>query len=365
MVSGPLGKKCSFWSMPVKSPKKALLGERAQHLLKVLVECYIREGQPVGSRTLARNAGLELSPATIRNVIADLEDLGFVRSPHTSAGRVPTVQGYRLFVDALLTVKPLHTNEVQQLRQSLDPDLNSQKLVESASALLSGITHMAGVVTMPRREHAAFRHIEFLPLSDNRVLAILVINEREVQNRIIHVNRRYGLDELQQISNYLNMEFKGKDLDTVREALLREMQEVREGMNRMMLAAIEMAEKVFEQQPEKEDYVLAGQINLMGFAELSNVEKLRQLFDAFNQKREILHLLDQCVRAHGVQIFIGEESGYQVLDECSVVTAPYLVDGQVLGVLGVIGPTRMAYERVIPIVDMTAKLLGAALNPKN
>ena len=355
-----------FRSMPATSPKKALLNERAQHLLKVLVERYIREGQPVGSRALAREAGLDLSPATIRNVMADLEELGFIRSPHTSAGRVPTVQGYRFFVDALLTVKPLESLEVQRMRQSLDPDLNTQKLVESASALLSGVTRMAGVVTMPRRDHMAFSHIEFLALTDNRVLAILVFNEREVQNRVIHVNRHYGADELQQISNYLNTEFLGKDLQTVRRILVEEMQEAREHMNRLMLAAIEMTEKLFDQESNKDDYILAGQTNLMDFAELSNVEKLRQLFEAFNQKRDILHLLDQCVRAQGVQIFIGEESGYEVLDECSVVTAPYTAgDGTVLGVLGVIGPTRMAYERVIPIVDATAKLLAAALNPKN
>lgn len=353
--------------MPATSPKKALLSERAQHLLKVLVERYIREGQPVGSRALAREAGLDLSPATVRNVMADLEELGFIRSPHTSAGRVPTVQGYRFFVDALLTVKPLESVEVQRMRQSLDPDLNTQKLVESASALLSGITRMAGVVTMPRRDRMAFNHIEFLSLSDNRVLAILVLNEREVQNRVIHVNRHYSADELQQISNYLNTEFLGKDLQTIRRILVEEMQEAREHMNRLMLAAVEMAEKLLDQEADKEDdYILAGQTNLMEFAELSNIEKLRQLFEAFNRKRDILHLLDQCVRAQGVQIFIGEESGYEPLDECSVVTAPYTAgDGTVLGVLGVIGPTRMAYERVIPIVDVTAKLLAAALNPKN
>lgn len=353
--------------MPATSPKKALLSERAQHLLKVLVERYIREGQPVGSRALAREAGLDLSPATVRNVMADLEELGFIRSPHTSAGRVPTVQGYRFFVDALLTVKPLESVEVQRMRQSLDPDLNTQKLVESASALLSGITRMAGVVTMPRRDRMAFNHIEFLSLSDNRVLAILVLNEREVQNRVIHVNRHYSADELQQISNYLNTEFLGKDLQTIRRILVEEMQEAREHMNRLMLAAVEMAEKLLDQEADKEDdYILAGQTNLMEFAELSDIEKLRQLFEAFNRKRDILHLLDQCVRAQGVQIFIGEESGYEPLDECSVVTAPYTAgDGTVLGVLGVIGPTRMAYERVIPIVDVTAKLLAAALNPKN
>jgi heat-inducible transcriptional repressor len=343
---------------------KTVLNERAQHLLKVLVERYIRQGQPVGSRALARDAGLDLSPATIRNVMADLEELGFVRAPHTSAGRVPTAQGYRFFIDALLTVKPLEGAEVQRLRSLLDPDLNTHGLVESASNLLSGITRMAGVVTMPRREQVQLRQIEFLPLSDRRVLVILVVNEREVQNRIIHTERGFGAGELQQMANYLNAAFAGKDLATVRDNLLRELHEARERMNALMLAAIEMAEKAFQQQPARDDFVLAGQTNLMDFAELSSLEKLRQLFEAFNEKRDILHLLDQCLRAQGVQIFIGEESGHEVLDECSLVTAPYSVDGRVLGVLGIIGPTRMAYERVIPIVDVTAKLLGAALNQR-
>jgi len=345
------------------TPKK-VLSERAQHLLRVLVQCYIQEGQPVGSRMLSRVTALELSPATIRNVMADLEEMGFVHSPHTSAGRVPTVQGYRLFVDSLLTVAPLQSAEVAAIKEQLAPDLAPQDLIETASNMLSGISRMAGVVTMPRREHRALRQVEFLPLSDNRVLAILVMNEREVQNRVIHVGRTYSAAELQQAANYLNAEFVGKDIATVRQKLLQEMHDTRERMNSMMQAAIEMAEQVFPLETDNEDYVLAGQNNLMDFAELSNVDKLRVLFQAFNQKRDLLTLFDQCVRAEGVQIFIGEESGYKVLDECSVVTAPYSVNGKILGVLGVIGPTRMAYERVIPIVDMTAKLLGAALNQR-
>lgn len=345
------------------TPKK-VLSERAQQLLKVLVECYIQQGQPVGSQMLARVTGLDLSPATIRNVMADLEDMGLVHSPHTSAGRVPTVQGYRLFVDSLLTVAPLQSVDVDALRIQLAPDFAPHDLIESASTLLSGISRMAGVVTLPRRDQRALRQIEFLPLSEQRVLAILVVNEREVQNRVIHTGRVYSASELQQAANYLNAEFAGKDIASVRQKLLGEMQDARERMNSMMLAAIEMAEQVFPLDSAGDDYVLAGQTNLMDFAELSNVDTLRVLFQAFNQKRDLLALFDQCVRAEGVQIFIGEESGYKVLDECSVVTAPYTVNGRVLGVLGVIGPTRMAYERVIPIVDMTAKLLGAALNQR-
>lgn len=345
------------------------LSDRAQQLLKTLVERYIREGEPVGSRILSRDSGLDLSPATIRNIMADLEDLRLVRSPHTSAGRVPTARGYRLFVDALLTVKPMNSRETQLLQNELLRKLesargDSQHLMATTSSLLSGVTRMAGLVTIPRREFGAWRHVEFLPLSDNRVLAILVINEREVQNRILEMDRAYSQAELQQFANYLNTHFTGRDVGQVRRSLLDELRRTRESMNDMMSSAIQVAERMFADQRPDEDYVLAGETNLMEFAELSNVEKLRQLFEAFNRKRDILHVLDQCVSADGVQIFIGEESGYQVLDECSVVTAPYQVNDELVGVLGVIGPTRMAYERVIPIVDMTAKLLSAALNPK-
>ncbi len=340
------------------------ISERAQHMLRVLIDRYVREGQPVGSRTLAREAGLELSPATIRNVMSDLEELGFIRAPHTSAGRVPTVQGYRFFVDTLLKVQPLDITSVEKMRLEFQAEQAPKNLIESASELLSGITHLAGVVTLPKHEHALFRRVEFLPLSENRVLAILVTSEGEVQNRMITTDRQCTASELQQASNYLNQLFQGKDLGAVRSTLLSEMQEARSTMNRMMVTAIQMADQVLEEK-QSEDYVMAGQTNLMEFHELCDIEKLRNLFDAFNQKREILHLLDQCVHGDGIQIFIGDESGYQTLDECSMVTAPYQVDGEVVGVLGVIGPTRMAYERVIPIVDATARLLGAALNHKD
>jgi heat-inducible transcriptional repressor len=343
------------------------LSERAQYLLKALVERYIRDGEPVGSRTLSRDSGLELSPASIRNIMSDLEELGFVVAPHTSAGRVPTVKGYRMFVDTLLTVQPLAEQEVSRMRKQLDADeANPQALLASASNLLSSITHMTGVVTLPKREHIAWRHIEFLPLSDNRVLVILVVNDGEVQNRVLNLERGYDAGSLQQIGNYLNSHFAGRDIHEARRELLDEMQRTRESMNQLMLAAIGMAEKVFEARgrDEARSYMMAGETNLMEFAELSDVERLRRLFEAFNQKRDILHVLDKCAAAEGVQIFIGEESGYKVLDAVSVVTAPYSVGDEVVGVLGVIGPTRMAYERVIPIVDVTAKLLSAALNPR-
>lgn len=343
----------------------AELTERAQYLLKALTERYIRDGHPVGSRTLARDAGLKLSPATVRNVIADLEDLGLVCSPHTSAGRIPTVQGYRLFVDTLLSVRPLEQQTLEEFEENFDIKGDSRDLIEVASGLLSDVTRLAGVVTLPRHEHASLQRVEFLPLSNCKVLAILVISDTEVQNCILNTERDYGAAELQQYSNFLNEQFAGKELKSVRATLVAELRETRENLNRMMTTAMTMADKVLSEAEKGSDYVLAGQTNLMDCDELCNVTSLRQLFEAFDEKREILMLLDQCVENEGVQIFIGEESGYQMLDECSLVTAPYSVDGQVLGVLGVIGPTRMAYERIIPIVDATARILSAALNPRD
>ncbi|HEY1992285.1 MAG TPA: heat-inducible transcriptional repressor HrcA [Gammaproteobacteria bacterium] len=341
------------------------LSDRAQHLLKALVERYIRDGEPVGSRTLSKDAGLDLSPASIRNVMADLEEYGLVTSPHTSAGRIPTAKGYRLFVDTLLKVRPLEEQEVRAMRDHLDPGRsNPQQLLVSASNMLSAITRMAGVVTLPRREQASWKHIEFMPLAENRVLVILVLADGEVQNRVLHMDRAYDAAALQQISNYLNSHFAGRDLSELRRSLLNELNRTRESMNDLMRAAISMADGVFHHRSGEPTYMMAGETNLMDFAELSDVEKLRRLFDAFNQKRDILTLLDKCIIADGVQIFIGEESGYKVLDEVSVVSAPYRMGEGVVGVLAVIGPTRMAYERVIPIVDLTARLLTSALNPR-
>lgn len=341
------------------------LSERARHLLKTLVERYIREGQPVGSRALSRDSGLDLSAATVRNVMADLEDLGLLRSPHTSAGRIPTSRGYRLFVDTLLQVEPLNLHQVEDLERGFSSDVEPGKLMEMASSLLSEVTHLAGIVMLPRQEHATLRQVEYLPLSEHQVLAILVVNEREVQNKIIRTERRYTASELERAANYINSLCAGTDLYRVRRQLLEELRSDREHMNRMMLAAIEMADKAFDHEPPVDDFVVAGQTNLMEYGELSDMERLRRLFEAFNRKRDILHLLDQSLKANGIRIFIGEESGYEALDECSVVTSPYESEGEVLGVLGVIGPTRMAYDRVIPIVDVTARLLGAALNKQH
>jgi heat-inducible transcriptional repressor len=338
--------------------------DRAQRILRVLVEHYIREGHPIGSRTLSKDSGLHLSPATIRNVMSDLEELGFVAAPHTSAGRVPTAKGYRFFVDTLLRLRPPAEREVSQLHERLQEESTTgpKAMAATASSALSALTSLAGVVTLPRQHRVTLRQIEFLPLSDLRVLAILVVNDSEVENRILHVERTYTAEELRAASNYLTEHFAGRDLRDVRGELVQRLRDTRETVNQMMVDAVSIAQMAFDAGAEQAAFVLSGQTKLMEFDELSDVDKLRQLFEAFNQQREILHLLDRSIAADGVQIFIGEESGYQILDECSIVTAPYRIDDDTVGVLGVIGPTRMAYERVIPIVDITAKLMGSALN---
>ena len=334
--------------------------ERAQILLKMLVERYISDGQPVGSRALARYSGLDLSPASIRNIMADLEELGFISSPHTSAGRVPTPRGYRFFVDTLLKVRPLDQVEINQLEDQLQPD-NTQKLVSQASHLLSDLTRFAGVVMTPKRRSAAFRHIEFLRLGEKRILLIIVAPDGDVQNRIILTDRAYEPAELTEGSNFLNQNFAGLTFDEIRTRIQDELRKLREDMTRLMTQALEAGTEVMTQNSE--DYVLSGEHNLLHVQDLSsNMANLRRLFDMFEQKTSLLQLLDVSSRAQGVQIFIGGESGLMPLDECSVVTAPYEVDGQVVGTVGVVGPTRMAYERVIPIVDITAKLLSSALS---
>ncbi|MCQ8182456.1 heat-inducible transcriptional repressor HrcA [Methylomonas sp. SURF-1] len=340
------------------------LNERSLYLLKTLVERYIQDGQPVGSRLLSKDPNLKLSPASIRNVMADLEEMGLIHSPHTSAGRVPTVSGYRLFVDSLLTVRPLASAELDQLQASLHSQTETATdLLGKASKLLSDVTKMAGVVTLPRRDSVSLRHIEFLPMSSTRILVIFVTDTEEVHNKIIHTEKQFSTAELQQAANYLNSVFTGRSLAKIRDLVVKDLEKDRHSVNQGMIDAVNMAQLAFAQQPD-DDYVLSGETNLMGFSELSDMERLKQLFDAFSQKHGVIHLLDQCLQADGVQIFIGEESGYSVFERCSLVTAPYSVNDEVVGVLGVIGPTRMAYEKVIPFVDVTAKLLGAALNPK-
>jgi heat-inducible transcriptional repressor len=339
--------------------------ERAQQLLKVLIESYIRDGQPVGSRTLSRDSGMSLSSATIRNVMADLEAYGFVTSPHTSAGRIPTPKGYRFFIDTLLEVQPLDESAAEALRTRLEGAADTRTLVSAASQLLSNVTQLAGVVSLQTPRAAALTHIEFLPLSEQRMLAIMVFDDREVQNRVVHLGRQVSQEELRRAAAVLNEQFRGRTLDEVRQRLIDELSEMRERLNQGMVDTISVARQLFVEGQERDpELVIAGETKLMSYGELSSVEKLRRLFEAFDEKRAILQLLDLSLGAQGVQIFIGRESGYQILDDCSVVTAPYRTSGGAVGVLGVIGPTRMAYERVIPVVDMTAKLLGAALNSR-
>ncbi len=342
---------------------KPIPNDRGQHLLRVLIQRYIRDGQPVGSRTLSKDSGLSLSPATIRNVMSDLEDMGLVSAPHTSAGRIPTPQGYRLFVDTLVRYQQPADGEIQKIRQKIKGESdNTGALVTAVSSMLSEFTSMAGVVSVPRAPTVTLRQIEFLPLSENRILVILVVNDRDVQNRILHTARDYSASELQQAQNYINEHYSGTDLQTLRGRLLEDLEETRDSMNQAMHDIIAVAHSAMDTaaHPDSE-YVVAGETKLMDFAELSDVETLRRLFEAFSRKRLILDLLDRSINADGVKIFIGEESGYSIFDDCSVVTAPYHVDDDTIGVLGVIGPTRMAYDRVVPIVDVTAKLLESAL----
>lgn len=339
------------------------LSERAKCLLRTLVERHIRDGQPVGSRTLLRESGLNISSATVRNCMAELERAGYVHAPHTSAGRVPTQLGYRVFVDSLLTVQPLGQSEVHELRHRLCGD-DPSRTVDSASDLLAGLTRLTGLATRPRREVGSVRHVEFLRLGVHRVLAILVLNDHEVQNRVIETDRDFSSGELERIGNYLSHQFAGQDLSAIRRQLVTAMQAERAHMDELMRSAMDVASRVFTaDEPADEGYVITGETNLMTVEELSDVDKLKELFDAFSRKQDILHLLDRCLEADGVQIFIGQECGYDAFDGVSLVTSTYSTEDEVLGVLGVIGPTRMEYERVIPIVDATARFLGHALNP--
>ena len=334
------------------------LGERAQHLLKVLVEHYLADGQPVGSRTLSRDCGLSVSPATIRNIMSDLEDLGFIHSPHVSSGRIPTVQGYRFFIDSLLSVKPLEDVEVNHLKMALPPNLGSKALVEKTSLLLTGITDLASVVSVPKPAQAGLKHIEFIALQQCRVLVVMVMAADEVQNRVIQLDKDISPAKLLEYANYINSRLADTDFLGMQNQIIAEMVKEKETVNTMMLEAIQIAEQAIDIDG---DCVFSGEMNLMDFANDLTLDKVKHLLEVFHQKQIILGLLDQCLHAEGIQIFIGNESGYTVLNEWSVVTAPYSVDGKHVGVLGVIGPTRMAYDRVIPIVDITARLLGSAL----
>jgi heat-inducible transcriptional repressor len=335
------------------------MNERSRILLKSLIEKHISDGQPIGSRELAKSSGLELSPASIRNIMADLEEMGFIASPHTSSGRIPTPLGYRFFVDSLLTVQPLGSIERHKIEDQFRPD-SANRLIATASQLLSNLTQFAGVVKSPSRQSSSFRHIEFVSLSDHRILLIIVAPDGDVQNKVLEASRKFTDSELTEATNYLNQKYAGMDFDNIRARIQSELTELKDNISQLMSLAVSAGQ---ENSIKNEDYIVSGETNLLSVNDLTmNIESLRTLFEMFDKKTGILQLLDTSDRANGVQIYIGGESGLVPLDECSVVTAPYDVDGQVVGTVGVIGPTRMAYERVIPIVDITAKLLSGALS---
>lgn len=346
-------------SKEVSSPAE-WVDERAQAFFKMLVEKYLRDGGPVASKTLSAQPGVDVSSATVRNIMAELEARGLVQSPHTSAGKVPTTVGLRFFVDSLLSVEPLDMRQVKQLESELNADLTPKELVDTASGLLSHLTQMTCLITLPQSEHVELRHVEFLPLPQDRVLVILVLNDREVQNRVIHTDREYSDIELNQAANFINQNYGGQTLQEIRAKIVDSMRTDKDRMDSLMQTALDIASRTFEnnETPGKE-LVVAGETNLFNLSE--DAEHVRTLFEAFSQKGSILHLLDRCLESGGVQLFIGDESGYQPMEDLSLVTSPYEANGEVAGVLGVVGPTRMAYQEVIPVVDVTARLLSAAL----
>jgi heat-inducible transcriptional repressor len=337
-----------------------MLDKRAQVLLKTLIERYIAEGQPVGSRTLSRHSGLDLSPATIRNVMADLEEMGLIASPHTSAGRVPTPLGYRFFVDTLLVVKPLESGELHQLEDQLHPD-NPQRAIKAASQLLSQLSSFAGIVMAPRRRALSFRQIEFLRLSEKRILLIVVTPEGDVLNRILFTERDYAPAELVAAASFINQNYSGHSFEEIRQRLQEELRKIRQDLMSLMSIALQASDQAVTEGSEP--YVISGERNLLAAQDLAqDMGRIRQLFELFERKTSLAQILDLSLRSEGVQIFIGGESGVGAPDDVSVVTAPYKLGGEVVGTVGVIGPTRMAYDRVVPIVDVTAKLLSSALS---
>jgi heat-inducible transcriptional repressor len=336
------------------------MDERARTLLKTLVERYIADGQPVGSRTLSKASGLELSPATIRNVMADLEELGLIASPHTSAGRIPTARGYRVFVDTMMTAQPWRIDP-PTFETQLQAD-QPQRVIANAAQMLSSLSNFVGVITAPRKT-SVFHHIEFMRLSERRVLVILVAPDGDVQNRVIFTAKDYTQAQLLEASNFLTSNYAGLALEEVRERLKTEVDALRGEISTLMQAAVQAgSEAVADSQ---EQVVISGERNLLTVQDFSgDMGSLRKLFDLFEQKTQLMRLLDVSSRAEGVRIYIGGESHVVPFEELSVVSAPYEVDGIVVGTLGVIGPTRMAYDRMVQIVDITSRLVGNALSTK-
>lgn len=340
----------------------AALDERALSLFKGLVESYIADGEPVGSRTLVRALDLNISAATARNVMADLERAGLIVAPHTSAGRIPTQRGLRFFVDSLLTTRQFGAAEIARMADELSREVSSEDLAAAASGLLAGMSRMAGIVRLPRPDVATLQHIEFLPLSENRLLAILVTSDGEVHNRVVQVQHQYDKPELERAARYLVGKCGGKTLAQMRRLLLEDLRQLRAAVEQGMAVIMEVADQLADSSRVRKDLVVSGESNLLSAVEAGDGPRLQGLFKAFAEKWQLLELLDQCLRADGVQVFIGNESGFRFLNDYSVVTSTYEQGGEILGVLGVIGPTRMPYAQVVAVVDITAKLLGAALN---
>jgi len=339
------------------------LDHRAENVLKNLIETYIEQGQPIGSRTLSKLPQLEVSSATVRNVMSDLEMLGLITAPHTSAGRIPTAQGYRLFVDSLVKASTLTHQLVEQLSERFDRETDPEALLAHASDVLSDLTSFAGVVVLPSQSVARFHQLEFMRLSDTRILAILVTEDGRVQNRVLPTAGKFTESELVQAANFFNQRYKGNTLDDVRRLLVTDMQRDNDEMHQINQSAMQAASRVIneEEASSQNEVVLTGEQQLLNVPDLCQIETLQKLFDAFKTKRDLLDLLDRSMKADGVSVFIGEESGYSALGECSVIASPYEVEGKILGTLGVVGPTRMAYDEVISVVDITAKLLSQAL----
>ena len=337
------------------------LDPRTRQLLRALIGRYIRDGEPVGSQTLARHAGLDVSPATIRNILADLEEIGLLAAPHTSAGRVPTARGLRVFVDSLIEWRPPAERQIRLIHEGLAAQASTQEVLREASSRLSDISHFVGLVTVPRRDRFAFRHIDFVRLDERRVLAILVFTDGEVQNRAVEMPRPLSASELEWIANYLNRNYAGLGMAEIRERLVAELDGERKEVDRRMAATVALAQATL-QPVEDDDMLVSGQTKLMGGTQgLADVERLRELFEAFQRKSELLQVLEGCLRADGVRLFIGEESGVTSMEQCTLIAAPYASGGRVLGVLGVIGPTRMDYDRVITTVQATAQALSRTM----
>jgi heat-inducible transcriptional repressor len=346
-------------------PDRSLLNDRAQNLLKILVERYIDEGQPIGSQALSQDPRISLSSATIRNVMSELENLGFVTSPHTSAGRIPTASGYRLFIDTLLTVQPLERETIQSIKGGLEGLGGQEALLHTASRILSETTRLAGIVSVPKTDAMILRHIEFIPLLDRTILVVLVSNTHEIKNQIINAPRNFSKNELVSAANYINDHFAGKDLSSISSLLIGALAKDRESQNAESLMNITLNTK---SQSENKALLITGEVNLMDYSELMGdhqLDQFKSLFRAFHQKEDALGLIQRCMVTPEVKIFIGEEYGHKAMDACSLITSPYYSNGQIVGFLGVVGPTRIPYKKVIPLVDLTAKMVSMALNHEN